>query len=463
MTRAVLRSSDALAAHGEDRLTRNQRLLVAAALVGNTIEFYDYFVIGFVVTLIVTPWRLTFGQTSVVLLASGIGVVLGAAVWGHVADRIGRRACVVVTMLTFSLATGAMAAVPERAWALLAALRVVVGFGVGGLPVVNIPLVQEFVPARRRAVVTGLTVVFIPVGLLLGAVLSAWLGPVIGWRGLLLIGLAPALPALLIGPVIPESPRWLAQRGRAEEARRSLAWALQVPVARVRLPDGWLTRSPVGWRALLRHPRALAVAGVGTFCFLTAASSVQSWGPTLLSQVLGVSPASAAALFAWLGLVSVAGRLAWSRLAEVLGRRAVVSLCGFAGAGLVAATAVRTGAFLGPVSVFLLGFAVAYFFLDGVFGVINTYTAEMFRTGSRAGGLGLCYGFGSLGKIVGPLLLGLVSGGGNYVTPRLTQAAVTPTFLILAGLLLLAGVGYLFGRETRGRALDEPVRPAENG
>ena len=114
--------------------------------------------------------------------------------------------------------------------------RFFVGFGNAGLIAVDIPLVQEFVPSYKRGWVSGLTTVLLPAGNILGALSGAYLAPVIGWRGLFLVGLAPALLVLLIRYWVPELPRWLMRMGRNEEARKSLAWALQVDPKEIELP-----------------------------------------------------------------------------------------------------------------------------------------------------------------------------------------------------------------------------------
>ena len=99
-------------------------------------------------------------------------------------------------------------------WLFLAFFRFFVGFGNAGLIAVDIPLVQEFVPAYKRGWVSGLTTVLLPAGNLLGAVSGAFLAPVIGWRGLFLVGLAPAALVLMIRYWVPESPHWLLRMGR---------------------------------------------------------------------------------------------------------------------------------------------------------------------------------------------------------------------------------------------------------
>jgi MFS transporter, putative metabolite:H+ symporter len=108
-------------------------------------------------------------------------------------------------------------------WTFLAVFRFLVGFGNAGLIAVDIPLVQEFVPTSKRGWVAGLTTRLLPAGNLLGALAGAYLSPVIGWRGLFLVGLLPTVLVLMIRYWVPESPRWLMGMGRRQEARKSLA------------------------------------------------------------------------------------------------------------------------------------------------------------------------------------------------------------------------------------------------
>jgi putative MFS transporter len=125
-------------------LTGNQKKILAAAIIGDALEFFDYFLIAFVLAFLIGPWKLTFGQSAIVLMSSGIGAILGAYIWGWIADRIGRRKVFIGTVLNFSLATGLLYFTPDNGWIYLTIMRFFVGFGVGGLYCVDLPLVQEF-------------------------------------------------------------------------------------------------------------------------------------------------------------------------------------------------------------------------------------------------------------------------------------------------------------------------------
>src|ERR1700712_5181400 len=95
-------------------LTTNQVKIIAAAIIGDMLEFFDYYLIGFVLAFIIKPWQLTFGQSAVILLSSGVGAIIGAFVWGRLADLIGRRKVFMATVLNFSLASGLLYFTPDN-------------------------------------------------------------------------------------------------------------------------------------------------------------------------------------------------------------------------------------------------------------------------------------------------------------------------------------------------------------
>jgi len=118
--------------------------------------------------------------------------------------------------------------------------------------------VQEFMPAYKRGWVSALITTLLPAGSMLAGIIAASLLPVIGWRGLFLVGLSPLVLVFMIRYWVPESPRWLMRMGRMEEARKSLAWALMIDPKAITLP------------AAVPAPRRRA----GSTC-----SSILGWSP----------------------------------------------------------------------------------------------------------------------------------------------------------------------------------------
>jgi putative MFS transporter len=430
-------------------LTINQLKIIAAAIVGDMLEFFDYFLIGFVLAFIIKPWHLTFGQSAVILLSSGIGAILGAFIWGRIADLKGRRVVFIWTIVNFSLASGALYFTPDNGWIYLSVFRFFVGFGVGGLYCVDLPLVQEFVPARMRGFIGGLVTVFIPLGVMIASSFAAFATSAIGWRGLFLIGVLPALFTLVVRAWVPESPHWLLGQGRPRDARKSVAWALRVPPESLPLPQTAEKQPVPPWTDLFRYPKSMAVAFLASIGAQTASYGIGLWAPTLFVLQLGVTPAYAAYLFLWVQLSGITGRIAFAWLADAIGRRNAGMLAGFGGAAAVAATAWLHNEYLNGIPIFWAGIVVADFFYDGGFAVIGPYLAEVWPTRLRTTGMGAAYGFGGLGKIIGPLGLALITGASNPISPKATLDAIGPAFAFFTAWLVLCGCAFLFfGFET---------------
>src|ERR1700738_2551901 len=287
----------------QEKLTANQWKIIATANVGDMLDFFDFFLIGYVLAFILKDWQLTYGQSAVILMSAGLGAVPGAFFWGWMGGRIGRRTGFMLTALNVSCATGILYFPPEAdawipGWIFLSFFRFFVGFGNAGLIAVDIPLVQEFVPTYKRGWVSGLTTVLLPAGNILGA-MSGWLlAPIIGWRGLFLVGLAPALLVVMIRYWVPESPRWLMRMGRMEEARKSLAWALQCDPKEIELPVAVAQEEKTRWRELFKYPRSMAVACLVALS-QTGGVGILMWITALFVMVLKITPAEASYLMIW--------------------------------------------------------------------------------------------------------------------------------------------------------------------
>src|ERR1700739_3423702 len=186
-------------------LTGNQIKILLAAIIGDALEFFDYFLIGFVLAFLIGPWKLTFGQSATVLMSSGIGAIIGAYVWGWLADRIGRRKVFIGTVLNFSVATGLLYFTPDNGWIYLSIMRFFVGVGVGGPYCVDLALVQEFMPSSKRGWIGGLVTCVIPLGTGIGALLGASIGSG-EWRGVFAGGGRAGLPLPLVRLWGAESP-----------------------------------------------------------------------------------------------------------------------------------------------------------------------------------------------------------------------------------------------------------------
>lgn len=439
----------------QQKLTTNQWKIAIAATLGDMLDFFDFFLIGFVLAFIVKDWQLTYGQSGMILLASGISAPFGSLVYGWLADKIGRRKVMIITVLNFSLATGAMAVTPHGAWIYLVFCRFLVGLGVTGLYSVDITLVQEFVPTRKRGWVTGLTTTMLPAGVLLGALLGAYATPYIGWRGLFAVGLLPALLTLYIRAWVPESPHWLMRMGRVEEARRSIAWALQVDPETIPLP----TMSPVvehtRWTEIFKYPRSV-IAGCLTGLTQTGGVALGLWMVTLFVMVLKITPAQASGLVIWVSLAAVAGRFFCSWISDAMGRRASGVLSCLVAALFMSLAGYLHDVFIGSASMFFAMIVAQNFFGSGNYSIVGPYMGELWPARLRGSGMGLVYGVGNLGKFIGPAGLALIAGSSNFVAPKATLDALIPAFNYFAFWYVLGAAAFWFiGFETSGRSIEE--------
>lgn len=416
-------------------------------------ELFDFFVVGYLVSAIAPLWRLNFGQTTVMLLGAGIGALLGATAFGWLADRIGRKPVVVVSALLCCLCAGSTAFVTDGSWIFFAALRFLVGFGYGGAGASQFALITEYTPLARRTLLTSSMGIPAGIGLLLASLVVFILFPVLGWRGTAALGFVPVILVVIILFVVPESPKWLISAGRVPEARRVATTLLQFPPG----ATDPIARSPSRGGSVLEvysQPRRFWLIVLIQLSLGTALSGVLLWGPTILAQLLQVTPQRAAALFVFVSLSAIAGRTAFTFLPQWIGRVPSGQLVGFMGAVMLALAAMFHDQYIEGVSVFFVFLLFGQFFYDGGYSNLNTYAAELFpvRLGARA--MGVSAASAGIGKIMGPLALGIIAGTHNLVTPKATQSAVQPAFLFLAACCLVVGLSYsLLGVETHRKSL----------
>ncbi|WP_293804834.1 MFS transporter [uncultured Actinomyces sp.] len=439
------------------RLTGHQISLISMAIIGNVSEFFDMFLIGFIVNLLTNApgWELTGFHSGIILAGAGLGTVLGSIAWGRLADKIGRKQAFIWCIGVLVAFTAASAFTPVNGWIVLAILRTGVGFGVGGLNITSVPYVQEFVPAKQRGLLAGLTSVFIPAGIFLGGLVTKYLGDDLGWRGLIAVGCIPII-LLAWARIIPESPRFLLMRGREQEARDAYAWAMEIPDDQVAELPALPKEISASYSVIFtKYPKQLLVVSLGSFCFILGSFTVQSWGQTLLGQSFTFAPKTVATLFMFVSLGDLLGRLGSAWISDHIGRRWTMfgyGLIGAAGA-LVAALSTRMvhGDDVGSAGhIFFVGIFIIMMFGDGAFGILNAFGGEQFPTEARSTGLGLGYGIGAVAKVVGPYVVGALIGNSD-----LTAEVVFLPFMIFAVLLLLGGVIYLFARETKGASLED--------
>jgi MFS transporter, putative metabolite:H+ symporter len=447
----------------QERLTSNQWKLICTANIADLLDFFDFFLIGYVTAALTKEWSLSYGQGGAILLASGLGAVPGAFIWGWLGDRIGRRTVFLWSAVTISLATGVMVFTPGPealipGWLFMVFFRVFVGIGNAGIFTIDLPLVQEFVPGRKRGWVSALITTLLPGGGMLAGLVASWLLPIVGWRYLFLVGLSPLVLVLMIRYWVPESPHWLIRMGRHEEARNSLAWALMIDPKEIVLPATLpAAEEKTRWLDLFKYPRLVA-AGCMTGLTQTGGASFGLWGATLLVIVLNTSPAHAAFLMVFTGVSGIAGRFFITTLIEPMGRRGAGTLaCGMAGL-LTVSAGYLYDVFIGSWSLFYMLMLAGTFFSSSIYTVVGPYMSEIWPTRLRSSGMGMSYGVGNLGgKVLGPAGLAVIMGAGDIIKPAAPNLKMLgPAFVYFACWYIIGIIGFwVFGPETKGRTFEE--------
>jgi putative MFS transporter len=383
---------------------------------------------------------LTYGVVSSATL---IGSVAGSVALGRYSDGHGRRTAFQVSVLWYSLFTAATAASWD--WPSLFAFRALAGIGLGGMLVIDPPLLSEYLPPQSRGRYMVLLDFFWPAGFLLAILLSyAFLVIYPGqWRILFLVSAFPAFIAYAFRRTVPESPYFLARQGRIDEAASVLSRTTGKTVhPREIAAEQAVRRAPIGdlFRGVLAR-RSLVVAVVW-IALNFSYYGLFLWLPGILAGSRIIDFSDVNLLYAFLvasALAQFPGYLTSMLLVDRIGRKKTLAL--FLVLGGVSGFAFATAGDFATVIVSLV--FVSYFNL-GAWGAVYPYTSELYPTQYRATGFGLAEGVGKITAILGPVAFGLLLG---YSGAILLPLALIALFMGVGGVIL----GFI-GPETKGQA-----------
>ncbi|MBR0971354.1 MFS transporter [Bradyrhizobium japonicum] len=409
------------------------RLLLACAAV-LLLDGFDTQGIGYVAPELAHDWNLARGGLGPVFSAGLVGNMVGALLFGPLADRIGRKRIIVLSTAVFGLGTLATVFAQDIAGLLL--IRFLTGLGLGAALPNAIALVSEFSPDRRRATMVMAMFVGFSVGSALSGLIAAALIPIFGWRSVFLIGgIAPLLMVPFLAARLPESVRFLALSGRADvrvaELLTQVAPSVRFPSAmRFRVREATLVGLPIAY--LFNGGRALATLVLWAVFFMSLLDLylLLNWLPTVLND-LGASVSVAAVVGAMLQVGGIVGTLTLGRFIDRFSFRAL-SL-----AFLIAAIAIAIVGFCGQSIAFaIFAISCAGFFLVGGHIAAIALAATYYPTMARSTGVGWAIGFGRIGSIVGPLIGGIMLARGVDAQSLFIAAAVPALVASVAALVL---------------------------
>src|SRR5215831_11966322 len=197
-------------------MTGYQRMLFAIIATAWFFDSVDLGIMTFVLGSIKAEFGLSAAQTGLLASSSFLGMLLGAATAGMLADKFGRKPVFQLSMVFWgvgSLMCGLSHTVNE-----LMSYRVLLGFGMGMEFPIGLAMVSEIVPARSRGRYVAILEGFWPLGFVVAGLVAYAFLPGIGWRGIFLALAVPAVFVFIVRRFVPESPRWLEDAGRLDEA-----------------------------------------------------------------------------------------------------------------------------------------------------------------------------------------------------------------------------------------------------
>jgi len=424
---------------------------VKARVIIGVATFFDAFdalTIAFVLPVLVPLWKLTAPQIGIMISVGYLGQLVGAILFGWAAQRFGRIRAMVWSILVLALMSLACA----LAWDYqsLLVLRTIQGIGLGGEVPIAAVYVSEIARAKGRGRFVLLYELVFPVGLVAAGLAGSWIVPHLGWQYMFLLGGVPAILVVFMQRLLPESPRWLAARGRDAEAEAALAYiereterATGKPLPPVQSVAA-THEKPASWADLFgpQYLRRTLVVWMIWFAAYLITYGLTVWLPTIYRTVFKLPLEQALQYGLMTQVVGLLGTLTCALTIDYFGRRRWFALA-FAGA----AAALGALWFLGASSPErVLVFVGAAFFCSSVLSIgVYLYTPELYPTRARAVGVGVATAWLRLASMIGPTVVGLMVTGG-----------LENVFLAFGAVAALAAIiTALFAVETKGRVLEE--------
>ncbi len=391
--------------------TREQKHVVAASFLGWTLDAFDFFLLVFVLKDIAAEFQTDISNVTIAILLTLAMRPIGAFVFGRAADRWGRRPTLIINILAYSVLEFASGFAPSLT--VLIALRALYGIAMGGEWGVGASLTMESIPVHARGFVSGLLQSGYPAGYFLASIVYGLLFQYIGWRGMFMVGVIPALLVLYVRRNVPESPSW----SRDGAARHGSTLAV-----------------------VKSHWRLGIYAVVLMTAFNFFSHGTQDLYPTFLQVQHKLSPHAVGVIAVIYNIGAICGGILFGSLSERFGRRRCIVIAALLSLPVLPIWALSSNAVLLAAGAFLMQFTV-----QGAWGIVPVHLNELSPDGARGTFPGFVYQLGNLfASVNATLQAGLAAHfGGDYGF----------ALLIVAGTVaVLIAILTAFGREARGVA-----------
>ena len=408
-----------------------------ASIIGYAMDGLDVLILSFAMAAIVSEFGLTLGEGGMIATYTLIGTVLGGYIFGIFADWWGRVHTFSLTIIIFSIFTGACAFADNAVH--LDILRFLAGLGLGGEYGIGMTLVSETWPGAKRARATAGVAMGWQAGAVLAAILAAVVLPDYGWRGLFLVGVLPALLAAWARHGIKEPPMWVQRKEmkKALQARKDAGEKLTAE------EEEQLTEAK---KFPLAHLFADKKTTITTIA-LTIMTSVQNFGyygimvwlPMILLKEHGLTTKSMSGWMIVTVIGMIAGIFVFGWLCDRLGRKKPYLLF-----YVCAAAMVYIYVNLGTPIALLFGGAFLGFFCNGMMAGYGTLLSENYTTDARSTAQNFIFNTGRAVGGFAPVIIGTIAQTNGFNT----------AFVLLSAVYLAAAVNVLFFvKDTKGTVI----------
>jgi putative MFS transporter len=421
-------------------LSKFHYFVVLAAGFGYMFDSFDTYLVAYAMPAVIRDWHISPVMTGMLTSAGMWGTFFGAIVWGPPTDKWGRKFGFAATVLGFSLVSAFTAFATNTTQFMLC--RFLTGLCLGGeLPIVS-TMVAEYISVKNRGRFVAVLTVMWPFGLLAAAVCALNMIPRYGWRPVFLVGALPAFLAFVVRRGVPESPRWLAIKGRTDEAKAVLKKLGASDEQITSIVQEEVT-SAVPFRTLLRAPylkRFIASAGAFFFAYV-GYYGYSLWLPTILATVYKLSLVRTFTYTLCVAVASILGKMTSFYTIERFGRKQVF----YVGYGLGGVVGLIFGLIKDPAYLLPVACLMGYLLEIGVSGNI-VWTPELYPSKIRGTANNWSSAAGKLSAAAAPLLFGYFLARHFYYGIWLTMAVC---FAITITLVATLGI------ETKGKTLEE--------